>query len=195
MLNALESEIRSRLAEAVSRASGFAFGAQDVHLPARHAAASLRPPNGAPTFPPESVSAKLFGAEMVESCRMVNGWLLLDLSAAFYDALTAHVNTVFPPPLSDGGRHAVNRMLVLARHGGKGCPQIPAVQRALLLCVCAGQNRASLERAEQAVGTMFRSIPPKDRTALLAESGALGSACARLLLFAAAGGLPQLPFI
>lgn len=185
MNNAPESEIRSSLAEAVSRAAGLPFDASDVHLPARHAAASLRLPSGAAPFPPEAVSARLYGVEMIESCRVVNGWLLFDLSDAFYNSLTEHVLVAYPPPESDLGRYAVNRMLVLARHGGTGCPNIPALQRALLLCVCAGKNRSSLEQAERAVRSMFRSIPPKERPALLEQSGALGNACARLLFQAA----------
>lgn len=180
-----ESEIRSCLAEAVSHVAGLPFDASGVHLPARHAAASLRLPNGAPPFPPEAVSARLYGVEMIESCRIVNGWLLFDLSDAFYNALTEHVFVAYPPPDSDLGRHAINRMLVLARHGGTGCPNIPALQRALLLCVCAGKNRSSLEQAERAVCSMFRSVPPKERSALLEQSGALGNACARLLFQAA----------
>jgi hypothetical protein len=185
MVNAFESEIRSCLAEAASRAAGLPFDASSVHLPAKHAAASLRLLNGAPPFQPETVSARLYGVEMIESCRIVNGWLLFDLSDAFYNALTEHVLAAYPPPESDSGRHAVNRMLVLARHGGTGCPSIPALQRALLLCVCAGKNRSSLEQAERTANAMFRSIPPKERPALLEQSGALGDACARLLFQAA----------
>ena len=185
MNNAPESEIRSSLAEAVSRAAGLPFDASNVRLPARHAAASLRLPNGAAPFPPEAVSARLYGVEMIESCRVVNGWLLFDLRDAFYNALTEHVLAAYPPPESDLGRHAINRMLVLARHGGTGCPSIPALQRALLLCVCAGKSRSALEQAERTANAMFRSIPPKERPALLEQSGALGNACARLLFQAA----------
>jgi hypothetical protein len=185
MNNAPESEIRSCLAESVSRAAGLSFDASNVHLPARHAAASLRLPNDAPPFLPETVFATLYGAEMIESCRLVNGWLLFELRDAFYNALTEHVNAELPPPESDLERHAINRMRVLARHGGTGCPNVRALQRALLLCVCAGKNRAALEKAEQAVSSMFRSIPPKNRPALFEQCGALGSACARLLFYAA----------
>lgn len=185
MNHAPESEIRFRIAEAVSCAVGLPFDALRVHLPARHAAASLRLPNGAPPFSPESVSVRLYDVEMIESRKIVNGWLLMEFSSAFYDALTERVNAVLPPPLSDGGRHAVNRMLALARHGGTGCPDVSSLQRALLLCVCAGKSRASLFHAERTAITMFHSIDPKERPALLEQSGALGSACARLLFYAA----------
>lgn len=185
MVNAFESEIRSRLAEAASRAAGLPFDASSVHLPVKHAAASLRLPNGAPPFQPETVSARLYGAEMIKSCRVVNGWLLFDWRSAFYDALTEHVLAAYPAPDSDLGRHAINRMLALARHGGTGCPSVPALQRALLLCVCAGKSRSALEQAERAVCSIFRSVPPKERPALLEQSGALGNACARLLFQAA----------
>lgn len=191
MVNSFENEIRFRLAEAASAAYSCRFDGARVHLPARHAAASLRLPNGAPPFLPETVSARLYGTEMIESCRVVNGWLLFNLSDAFYNALTEQVNAELPPPASDLGRHAINRMLVLARHGGTGCPNIPALQRALLLCVCAGKSRSALEQAERAVCSMFRSVPPKERPALLEQSGALGSACSRLLYHAAEETPPQ----
>ena len=185
MVNRFENEIRLRLAEAASGAYSCRFDGARVHLPARHAAASLRLPNGTPDAPAQAVSARLYGVELVESCRVVNGWLLFDLTREFYNALTAQVNAELPPPESDLGRHAVNRMLVLARHGGTGCPDIPALQRALLLCVCAGKSRASLLPAERAALTMFHVVEPNERPALLERSGALGSACARLLYWAA----------
>ena len=186
MVNRFENEIRTCLAEAASIAFSFRFDAPRVHLPARHAAASLRLPNDAPDFHAQAISARLYGVELIESCRVVNGWLLFELTREFYDALTKHVNAELPPPASDLGRHALNRMLVLARHDGAGCPNIAALQRALLLCVCAGQSPASLLRAERAAQTMFHAIEPKQRPALLHASGALGKACARLLFRAAA---------
>jgi hypothetical protein len=186
MNNAPESEIRTCLAEAASGSFGCRFDASRVHLPARHAAASLRLLNGTPDSPVQTISARLYGVELIESCRIVNGWLLFELSQTFYDALTERVIAELQPPASDLGRHALNRMLVLARHEGAGCPDEPALRRALLLCVCAGQSRASLMRAERAAQTMFHAIEPKERPALLKQSGALGKACARLLYVATA---------
>ncbi|HWP21922.1 MAG TPA: hypothetical protein VN417_04180 [Candidatus Cryosericum sp.] len=186
MVNRFENEIRFSLAEAACGAYSFRFDASRLHLPARHAAASLRLPNGTPDSPAQAISARLYGVELIESCRVVNGWLLFELSRAFYDALTEQVNAELPPPASDLGRHALNRMLVLARHEGTGCPNIAALQRALLLCVCAGKSPASLLRAERATRTLFHSIEPNQRPALLNASGALGNACARLLFDAAA---------
>lgn len=186
MVNRLESEIRFSLAEAASGAFCCHFDASRVHIPARHAAASLRLPNGTPDSPAQVISARLYGVELIESCRVVNGWLLFELTRAFYDALTGQVIAELPPPASDFGRHALNRMLVLARHEGAGCPNVAALQRALLLCVCAGKSPASLMRAERAARTMFHSIEPKQRPALLNASGALGKALARLLFDAAA---------
>ncbi len=192
MNNAPESEIRFCLAEAAGCAVGVRFDASRVHLPARHAAASLRLPNDTPPFAAEAVSARLYGVELIESCRVVNGWLLFELSRAFYDALTAWIIAELPPPASDLGRYALNRILVLARRDGTGCPDDPALRRALLLCVCAGQSRTALERAERAATTMFHAIEPNRRPALMNASGALGSACARLLFDAVAGYSPRL---
>jgi len=186
MVNEFENEIRFILAEAASIAYSCRFDETRVHLPARHAAASLRLQNGTPDSPVQAISARLYGVELIESCRVVNGWLLFELTQEFYGALTEHVNAELPPPASDLGRHAINRMLVLARHGGTGCPNIPALQRALLLCVCAGKSRASLLQAERTALRMFHSIDPKERPALLEQSGALGNACSRLLTDAAA---------
>ncbi|MEN6419222.1 MAG: hypothetical protein ABFC73_09915 [Clostridiaceae bacterium] len=185
MVKRFENEIRTCLAEAASVAFSFRFHASRVHLPARHAAASLRLPNDAPDFHAQTISARLYGVELIESCRVVNGWLLFELTREFYDALTEQVNAELPPPASDLGRHALNRMFVLARHEGTGCPNVAALHRALLLCVCTGQSRASLLRAERAAQTMFHAIEPKQRPALLNASGALGNACARLLFNAA----------
>lgn len=186
MVHRIENEIRFSLAEAASGAFSCRFDGARVHLPARHAAASLRLPNGSPDSPARAISARLYGAELVESCRVVNGWLLFELTREFYGALTEHVNAELPPPASDLGRYAINRMLVLARHEGTGCPNIAALQRALLLCVCAGKSRSALEQAERAICSMFHSVPPKERPALFEQSGALGKACARMLSDAAA---------
>ncbi len=180
-----ESDIRSRLSEALGGAFGIEMDKQKIHLPARAADASFCVPHG--TSPAPALAADfgaLYGAPLVGGVRIVNGWLLMDFTRAFFDALVDRVNETLPVPAHDGGDHAVNRMLALARHGGSGCPDFPAARRALLLAVTAHQSRAAYKRAAQAVSTLFHAIPPRDRSAAISVSGALGGALSRLLLAA-----------
>ncbi len=182
MTTPFDSEIRAALAGAL----GTAADAQKIHLPARYADASVHPPRGADSERAPGVRfGSLYGAPLVETVRVQNGWLLFTFSPAFYDALTMQINALLPLPASDGGSHAVNRMLVLARHGGSGCPDHPAFRRALLLAVCAHESRAAYLRAERAARTLFHTIPPRERAALLPLCGAFGGALARLLFSAA----------
>lgn len=182
MIPSFESEIRGRLAETLSDAFHLAIDAQRIHLPARQADASFRPPQG--IDPAEALAAgfgSLWGAPLVEAVRIVSGWLWIDFSPAFYDALVSSANAALPLPAQDGGSHAVNRMLTLARHAGAGCPDLPAARRALLLAAAAQQSSAAYRKAALAAGTLFSSVPPRDRPALTDQSGALGGALARLL--------------
>ncbi len=185
MTTSFDSEIRVRLADVLGGAFLCPIDAKKIRLPARHADASVRPPQEAD--PERALGAdfgSLYGAPLVESVHLVNGWLLFDFSPAFFGALAERVNALFPAPSSDGGRHAVNRMLALMRHGQAGCPDHPALHRALLLAICAHESRAAYRRAEHAAQTLFHSVPPRDRCALLSGCGALGGALARLLLSA-----------
>ncbi len=187
MAEPFDSEIRARMAEALGSAFGMLIDARRIHLPARAADASFRPPQGASpsSVQPADIGA-LYGVPLVEQIRIVNGWQLFTFSGAFFDALTARVNEKLPLPAHDGGVYAVNRMLALARHGGSGCPDLPAARRALLLAVSAHESRAAYRRATQAALMLFHNVPTRERGALLSESGSLGGALARLL-FAARG--------
>lgn len=190
MVPPFESEIRACLAEALDGAFGPAAAARTIRLPARAADASFRPPEGAsPASVRPADFGQLYGAPLVEQIRVVNGWLLFTFSRAFFNALTARVNETLPLPSQDGGVYAVNRMLALARHGPSGCPDFPAARRALLLSVTAHESRAAYRRTEQTTLTLFHSIPPRERGALLPKSGALGGALARLLFAARNNGI------
>lgn len=185
MEHALNSEIRQSLAEAASRACGTALSAGAVRVPARRAFASLRLPEDAPLR--RDAQGDLFGASFIKETRLINGWLLFDFSDAFFDALTAEALRRLPPTANPLQSHAVNRLLALSRHGGAGCPRVPSLQKALFACAFAGESPAARRRAEEAVEAMFLPVLPRERPALLADCGALGDACARLL---AVGGAP-----
>lgn len=184
MSNAICTDIRLALAGALGR-SGIPAAADAIRLAPRHAAASVRLPEGADAsrlrpdaFPP------LYGAPLVSDLRLVGGWLLLDWSDAFCDALVCTARETLPPVSDDGGDHAVHRMLLLSRHGGDGCPRVPSMRRALWLACRAGERIAAYREACRAIETMFHSVPPRERPALLVDSGAFGDACARLLVTA-----------
>jgi hypothetical protein len=183
MSRLLENEIRGALSRAAAYASGLHLAGETFHIPARHAAASVRLPEGSSVF--RAPEAELFGSPLIQNGRMVRGWLLFDFSDAFYDALVRRVLKTLPAADHAPQEHAVNRMLVLSRHGGSGCPRVPSVQRALLLCILAHQSRAAYARAARAAETMLHPVVPYERPALLAACGELGDACARLLYAAA----------
>jgi hypothetical protein len=176
------SENRACLAEAFSGAFGTVVDAKKIRLPARAAHASYRPPQGADSALVRAEDfGLLYGAPLVEQVRVVSGWLLLDFSPAFFSALVEQINGELPLPANDGGSHAINRMLTLARHAGSGCPDHPAFHRALLLGIAAEESSAAFRRASQAAETLFHAIPPKERPALFPICGAFGGAMAKLL--------------
>ena len=176
------SEIRQSLADALGGVLGIRVDAGKVRLPAREAHASYRPPQEVNASGVCAADfAPLYGAPLVSQVRLVNGWLLFDCSAAFFGALVEQVNHTLPLPTLDCGSHAINRMRTLSRHGGSGCPDIPAFHRALILALAADQSPAAFRQAEQAAIALFHSLPPRERPALLSDCGALGGALARLL--------------
>jgi len=195
MVPPYESEIRARLAEALERALGTAIDARRIRLPARAAHASFRPPQGAAPAPSAAPDCgPLYGAPLVERVRAVNGWLLFDLSPAFFSALVTEVNAALPAPETAGETHAENRMRALARHEGSGCPDHPAFHRALIEAVAAHESPAALRRAERAAKTLFHAVAPIERPALLSRCGALGGALWRLLFAARRhGAAPSQP--
>ena len=182
MIPSFDNEVRACLAGALGSALGAEVDARRIHLPARHADVSARPPRESdPTRALGADYGALWGAPLVSGVCAANGWLLFTFSDAFFRALIERINAALPLPQHDGSSHAVNRMLALARHGGEGCPPIPAMRRVLLEGICAGQSPAAFRRAARAAEALFHSIPPRERPALLDQSGALGGALARLL--------------
>ena len=184
MIPSYDRDIRIRLAETLGGALGVAFGERSIRLPARRADASAHLPPGCD--PARALSAdygSLYGAPLVSNLRLVNGWLLFDCTDELFGALVERANASLPMPETDGGSHAINRLLALGRHGGEDCPALPAFQRALLEAICANQSPAAFRRAIRAVETLFHTIPPRERPALMNRSGAYARALARLLVY------------
>ena len=182
MMPLFQRDIRIQLAVALGTALGTAVGEQAIHLPARQADASVHVPRGCdPARALATDYGSLYGAPLVSSVQLENGWLLLTFTDALFDALVGQINATLPLPASDGGEHAVNRMLALGRHAGEGCPPLPAFRRALLEAVSADQSPAAYRRAARAAETLFLSIPPRERPAWMDRSGAYARALARLL--------------
>ena len=182
MISPYESEIRARIAETLGTALENPIPARSIHLPARNAHASVHPPQGKST---ESLLrcdyGSLYGATLVESVRVVNGWLLLDFSPAFFSALVEEIDRSLPAPDTSGETHAQNRMRALSRHEGTGCPEIPSFKSALLLALTAHESAAAYRRAERAALKLFHDIPVRERPALFRQCGAFGGAILRLL--------------
>ena len=88
---------------------------------------------------------------------------------------------MLPPASHDCGQHAVNRLRAMARRGGTDCPPEPAVQRALLLALCATRSPAARAQAERALLSLAHGTPPRERPALLARCGGVADAAARIL--------------
>lgn len=177
-----ERDIRFRLLERLSLARCVSVRAARLHLPARNAHASIHLLPGAEVFIPAPTDfGLLLGAPLVASVRVVNGWLLIDFTPAFFSALVEEINRTLPAPTNVLDTHAQNRMYALSRHAGEGCPDIPAFHRALIAALVAHESPASYLRAERAAEALLRSIPPRERPALLPRCGALGNALLRLL--------------
>ena len=176
-----ESEIRAQIARALS-AAYLGAAVSRVHLPARDAHASVHVPASADASKILSFDyGTLYGATLVSSVRLVNGWLLFSFSPEFFSALVREINNALPLRHDASETHAENRMRALARHGGADCPDIPAFHRALLLALAAHESPAAYKRAERAALTLFHTIPPRERPALIAHCGAFGGAMLRLL--------------
>ena len=177
-----ESDIRAQLVRVLGGALGQTPDAKRIRMPARGAHASYRPPEGTDVFALAALDfGSLYGARLVGAVGVVNGWLLFDFSPAFCSTLVDEINRSLPAPDATNETHAQNRMRVLARHEGTGCLDHPAFHRALMLSLVAHESPASYRRAEHAAETLFHTIPPRERPALIARSGALGGALLRLL--------------
>ena len=179
-----ESEIRAQLVRVLGGALREAPDARSLRLPARDAHVSFRPPHGVDPGPLAALDfGALNGVPLVERVRVVNGWLLFDLSPAFFSALVDEINRSCPVPALAHDTHAENRMRLVCRHPGAGCPDIASFHRALMLALAAHESSAAYARAERAALSLFHEIPPRDRPALLSDCGALGGAMLRLLAF------------
>mgnify|MGYP001510950866 FL=1 len=191
MENLFYAPLCQALADGVGRVLGEALPATAIHIPAREAAASsavaimrgldaetlcvrLGSARGA-VFPP------VFGAAPVKAVRAGGGWLLFDLTDAFYTAAVRYVLATLPPAADDCGQHTINRMRTLARRGGTSCPAVPSVQRALLLALGAPRSTAARAQAEKALLSLAHGLPPRERPALLAYCGGVAEAAARIL--------------
>lgn len=130
----------------------------------------------------------VWGAEAVEAVRFQSGWVLLTLTDGFFDACVREALRALPPVTSDGGEHALNRLLGLMRHGGTGCPPSPSVQRALWLSLAATGQRRARNRALAAVEQIMQGVPVDARMALTARMGQAADAMARLLICARGEG-------
>lgn len=179
------------LADGVGRVLGEALPSTAIHIPARDAAASCAVAI-ARGLDADALCVRLssvraaafpavFGAPPVRGVRAQRGWLLFDLTDAFYSAAVRHVCAVLPPASHDCGQHAVNRLRAMARRGGTDCPPEPAVQRALLLALCATRSPAARAQAERALLSLAHGTPPRERPALLARCGGVADAAARIL--------------
>jgi hypothetical protein len=178
-----ESEIRAQIRRVLGGALPNAPVSR-IHLPARDAHASVHLPQGADADAAVIAAldfGSLYDAQLIDSIRVVNGWLLFTFSPAFFDALVEEIHRLLPAPEPAFDSLAQNRMYVLSRHDGTGCPDQDAFHRALILATVAHESKAALARAEQAALTLFHTIPPRIRPALLSHCGALGSAMLRLL--------------
>lgn len=184
MIPPYESEIRSQLVRVLGGALPQPPQAAQVRLPAREAHASFRPPQGTDARSLSTLDfGSLYGAPLVGSIRVVNGWLLFDFSPAFLSAMVDQIHRTLPAPQKEDETHAENRMRVLARHEGKGCPDLPALQRALVLALVAGESPAAYRRAERAALSLFHTLPPQKRIGLFPHCGAVGGALWRLLSY------------
>lgn len=153
---------------------------RDVRIPARRAACDCYLPDATELPLTAERFGTLFGVPLVASVTVRNGRAYFELTDAFYSACVALTNSALPLPACDYGDYALNRMLSLARQGGVGCPEVPSVQRALLLCTGAPRSRSLVDQAGQAFLAMLRAITPQRRQALRADCGAVAAACARL---------------
>lgn len=181
--------LRESIARGVSLALGREIGPERVRVPARGAEAGLalwEPADLAAwhargeTVTPSELFNAVCGADAILSLREENGWLLFGLSDAFYDALIAWAREL-PLPKDDMGSLALNRMLVLKRHGGVGCPHAGSIRNALWLTACAYEGLTALSRAEEALLSMWDGIVPAERAEIMNGCGEMADAACRLL--------------
>lgn len=142
--------------------------------------------------------ALLCGAPAFREIALRGGHLCFALTDAAYGALMRSVirSAPLPPLPAETERplaYAAARMRMLARTESTGCPDSPAVRRALWLCFGIAecglppkQRDARAERAAHAVLTMGQAMPLRARTRLYSACGDVGKCAARLLGYALA---------
>lgn len=134
-----------------------------------------------------------YGEPLIDTILCTGGHLCFVLTKRFYNAAVKRVIASYPfPPLipnpSGTAQYACDRMLMLARKGGSGCPDNPLARRALWLAfgipeaaVCPRRLRSRLNEAAEALLAFPRSVAPKMRPHLANESGEAADCAARLL--------------
>ena len=117
----------------------------------------------------------------VAGIREKNGWLLMDLSPQFYDSAVRSLAETEGRVVTE--TYCYQKMRMLTRYPGKGCPCNRDVQRALLLALVASEepSGAHLEQAERALLTMAYPTEPEKRTELLSCCGDVARAAINLL--------------
>jgi len=160
---------------------------QHIHIPARSDAVgspiavsyALDADALAKSLMPESFLPYL-GVDPVSAVRAENGWLLFTLSNALYSAAVDMIRSELPAPAHDCSSLALNRMMALAKKGGTGCPNDPAVERAFLLTLLLTDDArpAAIDRAESALLSMLHHLPPRERDIGI---GQLADAAGRIL--------------
>ena len=117
----------------------------------------------------------------ISNIREKNGWLLIDLSDAFYARACEILREEELPQQREDESYLQNRLRILMRQGRAPCPPDPIVQRALWLAIrCAHRGRLTPE-AERAILTMSHHKSGRERIELERRLG--GVAEAMLILF------------
>lgn len=139
------------------------------------------------------------GAPLFAEIAAREGHLCFSLTDAAYGVLMRRVIACaalpeLPEETGEPIPYAAARMRMLARRESTGCPDDPAVRRALWLCFGIAEDGISpLElyaRAGKAAGAalaMAHGLPPKERPRRLAACGEVGKCTARLLALAVNG--------
>lgn len=182
--------VRSALAEGLTAALHISIQPEQIRLPARGAdagcSAALRHGADAEAWANTLNTAldlfpEVLGAPLLARVTSENGWLLFFLHGDLFSAAVAAYAADELP--EDHEHYPLHRLRMLARHPSCGCPDDPAVQRALLYALAADESptAANRARAEHALLTMAHHLPPAKRQALLARCGDVARAAARLL--------------
>ena len=183
--------VRRALADGLQTILSIPAEPRDIRLPSRIAAAAtpLAIAHGADAAAwavllnaERSRFPALYGAPLVSHSTAENGWLLFTLTSDFYSAVVMHTRSALPFP-SRTDTYALHRMRMLSRRPTDDCPDVPEVQRALLLAFTAAELRtpAALANAERALLSMAYALPPADRQPLLDRCGGVADCACRLL--------------